>query len=252
MPLYATVALDVSELLPEVHWPAQIELRAGRYVVRPRYEVIRDGRAHIAHVNVERADLQPDPAIPALAAQLGRGYLLPFPVLPRDHFRTIVQPTPMATTQRSLPLRVDVFERDGSPVASHFVGCLKRDHAFAVDLDEILVRSRAQRSAAMPSWPMISVTVARRTAGCMLIRITRIGAPATWRRPVSGSHIFNTLMTYKDEPQSYSGSSNPRALLTRLFLKLGQGRRRSFAVLIYPASVQWRPAFGNQPVVARW
>ena len=29
----ATLALDVSELLPEVHWPAQIELRAGRYVV---------------------------------------------------------------------------------------------------------------------------------------------------------------------------------------------------------------------------
>ena len=50
----------------------------------------------IAHVNVERGDLRPDPAIPRLPGQLGRGYLLPFPVLPRERFRSIVQPTPMA------------------------------------------------------------------------------------------------------------------------------------------------------------
>jgi len=44
-------------------------------------------------------------------------------------------------------------------------------------------------------------------------------------------------MTYKDEPQSYSGP--PPGLSTRLFLKLGDDRRRSFAVLIYPASAPW-------------
>ena len=52
-----------------------------------------------------------------------------------------------------------------------------------------------------------------------------------------GSHIFNTVMTYRDEPQSYSGP--PPGLSTRLFLKLGDARRRSFAVLIYPASASW-------------
>ena len=31
-----------------------------------------------------------------------------------------------------------------------------------------------------------------------------------------GAHIFNTVMTYKDEPQSYSGP--PPGLTTRLFL----------------------------------
>ena len=46
-----------------------------------------------------------------------------------------------------------------------------------------------------------------------------------------GSHIFNTVMTYRDEPQSYGGP--PPGLSTRLFLKLGDARRRSFAVLIY-------------------
>jgi hypothetical protein len=46
--------------------------------------------------------------------------------------------------------------------------------------------------------------------------------------------MFNTLMTYKDEPQSYGGP--PPGLSTRLFLKLGDARRRSYAVLIYAAS----------------
>ncbi|MEO9189863.1 MAG: hypothetical protein ABI224_07645, partial [Acetobacteraceae bacterium] len=78
---FATVALDVGAMLPLVRWPAQVEVRAGRHVVRPRYEVTRAGRTRIAHVNVERADLRPDAAIPGLPAQLGRGYLLPFPVL---------------------------------------------------------------------------------------------------------------------------------------------------------------------------
>ena len=52
-----------------------------------------------------------------------------------------------------------------------------------------------------------------------------------------GAHIYNTAMTYRDEPQSYSGP--PPGLTTRLFLKLGFGRRRSFAHLIYPASAAW-------------
>ena len=35
-----------------------------------------------------------------------------------------------------------------------------------------------------------------------------------------GSHIFNTLMMYKDEPQSYMGP--PPGLSTRLFLNWGR------------------------------
>ena len=55
-----------------------------------------------------------------------------------------------------------------------------------------------------------------------------------------GAHIFNTAMTYKDEPQSYNGP--PPGLSTRLFLKLGDLHRRAFTVLIYPASAPWHPA----------
>ncbi|MBV9110242.1 MAG: hypothetical protein JO306_12600, partial [Gemmatimonadetes bacterium] len=53
LPGYASTAVDVAELLPGLAWPAQVEVRAGRHVVRPRYEVTERGRTRIAHVNVE-------------------------------------------------------------------------------------------------------------------------------------------------------------------------------------------------------
>jgi hypothetical protein len=236
VPPFATLALNVAELLPEVLWPAQIELLAGRHLVRPRYEVIRGGRTHIAHVNVERADLHPDPAIPALSPLLGRGFLLPFPVMPRRRFRTIVLPTPMATTQRTLPLRLDVFDRSGARIAQHFLGCLRRDHAVAVDCDDILDRN----------------ALAEGGHGELVYDFRDGGEADGWMHAIIrfedrqsghaaetsfGSHVFNTLMTYRDEPQSYSGP--PPGLSTRLFLKLGQEGRRSFAELIYPASAPW-------------
>ena len=36
-----------------------------------------------------------------------------------------------------------------------------------------------------------------------------------------GAHVFNTVLTYKGEPQSYAGK--PPGLSTRLFLRLGDG-----------------------------
>jgi hypothetical protein len=228
---FATVALDVASLLPELRWPAQIELRAGRHVVRPRYEVTRAARTRIAHVNVERADLRPDPAIPSLPPELGRGYLLPFPVLPRGRFRSIVQPTPMAESQDTLPVRLDVFDPAGRKVAERFLGCLPRDHAVAVDFDDIAVDSGHAElvydfrdGGAADGWLHALFRYEDRQSGHV--------AESSF-----GAHMFNTVMTYRDEPQSYSGP--PPGLSTTLFLRLGYARRRSFAVLIYPASAPW-------------
>jgi hypothetical protein len=233
---FATVAIDVAELLPGLHWPAQIEVRTGRHVVRPRYEVTRAERVRIAHVNVERADLKPDPGIAMLPPPLGRGYLLPFPVLPRGRFRTIVQPTPMAETQADLPLRLDVFDAAGTRVGERFLGCLARDHAVALDLDAVLNgalhdgQGHAELvydfrdGGAADGWMHALVRYEDRICGH--VAETSFGA-----------HIFNTAMTYRDEPQSYSGP--PPGLSTRLFLKLGDIRRRSFSALIYAASAPW-------------
>jgi hypothetical protein len=226
---FATMGVDVAKLLPEVRWPAQIELRAGRHVVRPRYEVIRDGRVRIAHVNVERADLKPDPVIPNLPRELGRHYLLPFPVLDPAMFRTIVQPTPMAVTQTRLPIRLDVFASDGERVDERFLGCLPRAHAVAL---EVMAASAGHAELVYDfrdggegdGWLHALFRYEHRVSGHV--------AESSF-----GAHIFNTIVTYKDEPQSYSGP--PPGLSTRLFLKLGDGLRRSFALLIYPASAPW-------------
>jgi hypothetical protein len=228
---YASLPVDVASLLPDAAWPAQIEVRTGRHVVRPRYEVRRAGRTRIAHVNVERADLRPDTGIKRLHNLLGRGYLLPFPVLPPDRFRTIVQPNPMAETQANLPLRLDVFAEDGTLIAQRFLGCLPRDHDLAIDLEDIATEAGHAElvydfrdGGDADGWLHGLFRYEHRDSGH--------AAETSF-----GAHIFNTAMTYKDEPQSYSGP--PPGLTTRLFLKLGAGRLRSFAVLIYPISAPW-------------
>jgi hypothetical protein len=228
---FATVAVDIGAVLPNVTWPDQIEIRAGRHVVRPRYEVTRAGRTRMAHVNVERDNLRPDPEIAALSPLLGRGYLLPFPILDRARFRSIVQPTPMATTQANLPIRLDVFDTSGLCVASRFLGCLPRDHAVAVEIDnvaaghaELVYDFRA--GGAADGWLHALFRYEDRHSGHV--------AESSF-----GAHIFNTAMTFRDEPQSYNGP--PPGLSTTLFLKLGDAARQSFAVLIYPASVAWHP-----------
>jgi hypothetical protein len=233
VPPFASVAIDVAQLLPGLVWPAQIELRTGRHVVRPRYEIRRAGRTRIAHVNVQRADLRPDPGIRTLSNLLGRGYLLPFPVLPPARFRTILQPNPMAETQASLPVRLDVFAADGTLAAQRFLGNLPRDHDIGIDLDDIATQAGHAElvydfrdGGEADGW----------LHGLFRYedRVTRHAAETSF-----GAHIFNTAMVYRDEPQSYSGP--PPGLSTRLFLKLGDQGRRAFTVLVYAASAAWHP-----------
>ena len=232
VPPFASVAVDVAALLPDLRWPAQIELRSGRHVVRPRYEVTRAGRTRIAHMNVERADLVPDPGIRTLPATLGRGYILPFPVLDPSRFRSIVQPAPMAERQRTLPLRLDLFDMQGRAAGQRFLGNLARDHDLAMDLAEL----DAPEGHAELAYDFRDGGEAD---GWMhaLVRYESRQTPHVAETSF-GAHIFNTAMVYRDEPQSYSGP--PPGLSTRLFLKLGDSQRRSFCALIYAASAPWR------------
>jgi hypothetical protein len=236
IPPFATHPVDVSVLLPGVTWPSQIEFRAGRHVVRPRYEVGRNSRTRIAHVNVERNDLQVDQGIKTMPATLGRGYLLPFPILPRSRFRTWVQPTPMTISAMRIPLRVDVFSNDGSKIAEKFLGVLPRNHCFALDFDDLLgVDVLADGGHA----ELVYDFRAGGDADGWLHALFRYEHRGTGHVSESsfGAHIFNTLMTYRNEPQSYNGP--PPGLTTKLFLKLGTGEFESFAVLMYPASARW-------------
>jgi hypothetical protein len=236
IPPFGTYPVDVSKLLPGLQWPSQIELRAARHVARPRYEVRRNNRTRIGHINVERSDLRTDPGIATLSPALGRGFLLPFPILPRIKFRTIVQPTPMAVSEMNMPLRLDVFADDGAKVTERYLGLLPRGHDVALDLDAVLgadVLTEGGHAELLYDFRNGG------DANGWLHALFRYEQRETGHVAESsfGAHMFNTIMTYKGEPQSYGGP--PPGLSTKLFLKLGVGGRDSFCVLIYPASAKW-------------
>jgi hypothetical protein len=233
---FATVELDTNELLPAAKWPAQIEVVAGRHFVRPRYEVANaKGRRHIAHVNVERTDLKPDPKLAELANLLGKGFILPAPVLPTDRFRSTVLATPMARSQARLPIAAALIDATGREIARHRFGNLERGHRIALDADAL---------GALPSgYGHVELTYdfsAGADADGWLHALFRYedraggGAAET----SFGAHVFNTVLTWKGEPQSYSG--RPPGLTTRLFLRLGAAPLDTLCHLIYPASTPWR------------
>jgi hypothetical protein len=242
---FASRAVDVAELLPGLAWPRQIELRAGKHVVRPRYEIVAAAHRRIAHVNVERGDLLPDPGLPRLAETLGKGYLLPAPILPHEEWESLLLPTPMANLQQDLPVAAVVYDAEGHQIARAPLGCLPRDHAVALSLDTIsdglgagyghveLVYDFAQGGSG-DGWLHALFRYRHRASGH--------AAETSF-----GAHIFNTLLVYRDEPQSYIGP--PPGLSTRLFLRLGEEGYDTLCHLIYPASLPWRPTSATEIIL---
>src|SRR5208282_454855 len=136
---FATRRLSVSELLPHARWPQQVEIASGKYLVRPRYEVFaKSGRQRIAHVNVERTDLKSDPKLAGLGPVLGKGHILPAPVLPLNRFDSFILPTPMARGIAHFPLKAVIYDASGAPAAEHRSGNLPRDHASLLDVSAVL------------------------------------------------------------------------------------------------------------------
>jgi hypothetical protein len=237
IPPFASHALDVGSLFPKARWPQQLEMSAGKYVVRPRYEVLRKGKRRIAHVNVERTDLKPDERLPELGNMLGKGYLLPAPILPRQSWRSLALPTPMARSQEDLPIALVVYDGSGREAVRHRFGRLLRRDSVAVDLDAII------DGAALPSgyghFELIYDFSNGGGGDGWLHGLFRYEDRASGHAAETsfGAHVFNTVLTYKDEPQSYAGRAP--GLSTRLFLRLGDAPHDTLCHLIYPASTPW-------------
>jgi len=234
---FASVALDVSALLPDARWPQQVEVQAGKHMVRPRYEVVRAGRTRIAHVNVERTDLKPDAQIGELGNLMGKGYLLPAPVLPRETWRSLAIPTPMATCQTELPVSAILYDGDGKETARHRFGRMQRHQSTALDVDDWL-----NGHALVSGYGHMELVYDFADGGIAdgwlhgLFRYEhRVSGHAA--ETSFGAHVFNTALTYKSEPQSYAG--RPPGLSTRLFLRLGEAPYDTLCHLIYPASTPW-------------
>jgi len=245
VPAFGTTAIDVAELLPTARWPQQIEIRAGKHCVRPRYEVIAaNGRRRIAHPNVERTDLIPDARIAELGNLMGKGFILPAPVLPQARWETEILPTPMATTQHELPVAVTVYDAEGRVAAQRALGRVARDACPAVTVSELLSAAAAKLNG--HSWSMggghLELTYDFSDGGAadgwlhglFRYRDRKSGHAA---ETSFGAHVFNTVLTFGKEPQSYAGRAP--GLSTRLFLRLGPAPETTLCHLIYPASTPW-------------
>jgi hypothetical protein len=237
VPPFATLAMDLGAMWPEALWPEQFEVSAGKYLVRPRYEIERRSKRRIAHVNVERTDLQPDPKLSELGNLMGKGHLLPAPILPCDRWRTVIQPTPMARSQWESPLALLVYDASGAEVSRMPLGRLRRDRSVAIDLDQALA------GTALPEGrghlELIYDFSAGGSGDGWLHALFRYEHRGSGHRADTsfGAHMFNTALTYRDEPQSYSGRAP--GLSTRLYLRLGDAPYDTICHLIYPASTPW-------------
>jgi hypothetical protein len=236
---FATRPVSMRDTLPSLSWPDQIEIHAGKHVVRPRYEVnARNGRSRIAHPNVERTDLEADPALPTLGTLMGKGHILPAALLPLERYTAELLPTPMSTTQHRLPIKAILFDSEGNRVAEHRFGVLPRDHRTSLDVSAL--------AAERVKTPYGHVELvydfnAGDDADGWLHALFRYRNRQSGHAAETsfGSHMFNLPVTYRGEPQSYSGA--PPGLSTRLFLRIALKPWTTFCHLIYPVSHEWHP-----------
>jgi len=238
---FATCAIDVAELLPGAAWPQQLEVHAGKYFVRPRYEILYgDKRSLIAHTNVERTDLKGDPGIPTLASLMGKGYILPAPILPPKRWKNIVLPTPMSTCQDNLPLALIIYNSQGQEIAHHQLGKLDRGNIKAININDLLVNNNNKEMGEFGHLELVYDFSQGGGADGWLHSLFRYEDTISGHAAETsfGAHIFNTVLVYKNEPQSYAG--RPPGLSTRLFLRLSDDENvDSMCHLIYPASTPW-------------
>ncbi len=235
---FATCAIDVADLLPEAQWPQQLEVHAGKYFVRPRYEVLSENkRSLIAHTNVERIDLKQDPGIPTIGALMGKGYILPAPILPPARWKNIVLPTPMSTCQDNLPLALIIYNSQGQQIMRHFLGKFDRGNIKAIDINDLLGKNSFTTFGHLE---LVYDFSQGGGADGWLHSLFRYEDTISGHAAETsfGAHIFNTVLVYKNEPQSYAG--RPPGLSTRLFLRLSDDENvDAMCHLIYPSSATW-------------
>ncbi len=242
IPSYGTASIDLAEAFPDTDWPRQFEIRADKHFCRPRYEIIdADGHRSVAHVNVERSDLAPAKDLPAATALLGKGFILPAPLLPIAEWSGTLLPTPMATWQDEQALIVRAYDSDGTQIAERPLGRLGRDRQAALAMDDLLGNAGGTPASGYGHIE-IGYDFSRSDRGDGWIHaIFRYARRDTGRSAETsfGSHIFNVPALWRNEPNAYIGK--PPGLSTRLYLRLTGRPGRVMCHLIYPTSGHWNP-----------
>jgi hypothetical protein len=194
------------------------------------------GRSRIAHPNVERADLKLDPNLKRLGHWLGKGHILPAPILPVDTYTTLALPTPMSTVQAHIPVKALIYDASGARVGEHRFGNLPRAHAALLDATAL---ARGKLAGGYGHLELVYDFEAGDEADGWLHGLFRYADIHCGHQAETsfGSHMFNLALTYRGEPQSYSGP--PPGLSTRLFLRIAPPPFETFCHLVYPVSDIW-------------
>jgi hypothetical protein len=239
IPPYGTAAVDIGAVFPGVAWPGQFEIRADKYFCRPRYEIAYgNGHRSVAHVNVERSDLKAADDLPAVSRLLGKGFILPGPLLPVADWAATVLPTPMATWQDDIALVLRAYDSEGKLALKAPLGKRSRADQVAVELDPLL-----GGAALAGGYGHLEVGYDFDAGGegdGWLHAIFRFVRRDTGRQAETsfGSHLFNVPAIWRNEPNSYLGK--PPGLSTRLYLRLTDRPGKAMCHLSYPTSGQWR------------
>lgn len=244
VPPFGSLPVDVGTLLPDLRWPQQIEVFAGKHFVRPRYEVVRKEKRRIAHANVERTDLTPDPVLKKLTPHFGKGFLVPAPLLPWKTWQSEALPTPMARSERTLPVALFAYDSEGHEIGVHRFGPLQRAEAASLIVNEMFASSIKESPSTYGHMEMVYDFEAGDEANGWLHGLFRYDNGVHQAETLFGAHIFNTALTYKEQPFSYRGT--PPGLTTRLFLRSGRPGTTTLCHLIYPASTPWHPHSSTQ------
>jgi len=246
IPPYGTAAIDLSANFPDVAWPSQFEIRAGKYFCRPRYEIeMESGHRSVAHVNVQRTDLKAAPDLPEATRLLGKGFILAAPILPVGEWSGAALPTPMATWQGATKLVLRAYDADGAQIGESKLGEAAfgntgRSAPTAFEIDSLVKGNKAL--AAGYGHIEIGYDFAGGAEGDgwihALFRYTRRDTGRSAETSF-GSHLFNVPAIWRNEPNAYIGK--PPGLSTRLYLRLTGRAGRVMCHLTYPTSGRWLP-----------
>jgi hypothetical protein len=142
----------------------------------------------------------------------------------------------MATRQRELPATAILYDASGREAARRPLGRLPRAECLALE-DDALVGGATLPSGYGHLELVYDLSQGGEADGWLhaLFRYERRDTGHAAETSF-GAHVFNTVLTWRGEPQSYAG--RPPGLSTRLFLRVGEDGD-AFCHLIYPVSSTW-------------
>src|SRR5665213_144355 len=111
----------------------------------------------------------------------------------------------MATEQRELPIALAIYDRGGREVTRTRIGRIQRRQSDALDLDAIL--NDAELPGGYGHIELLYDFSAGGEADGWLHALFRYEHRASGHAAETsfGAHVFNTVLTYRGEPQSYAG-----------------------------------------------